>query len=175
MNRLQTRPDLPCKLDYSSNSVTVHEDTHSNSESVHCNTTEVALMFASSINKFYLLPGSQFKEANGKWLPVFRYPPVSCIVLIRIFGKSNCFLATCFQSVSCLASSFTLKMEANWSSDTSTDFKRTTRLYIREDIVLRLATPHEVRVRDNVWRGKVHVNPASAVHMTPQGNISALY
>jgi hypothetical protein len=39
-------------------------------------------------------------------------------------------LATCFMLVSCLAYSFTLKVYAEYSSETSVDFQRKTRSYI---------------------------------------------
>jgi hypothetical protein len=45
-------------------------------------------------------------------------------------------LATLFTLVSCLAYSLTLKMEATFSPETSLDFQRTTRRYIREDRTL---------------------------------------
>jgi hypothetical protein len=46
-------------------------------------------------------------------------------------------LATCFMLVSCSAYSFTLKMEATYSSETSVDFQRDTRRYLPEDRTLR--------------------------------------
>jgi hypothetical protein len=42
-------------------------------------------------------------------------------------------LATYFVLVYCLTYSLTLKMEATYSSETSTNFQRTTRRYIPED------------------------------------------
>jgi hypothetical protein len=44
--------------------------------------------------------------------------------------------ATCFTLVSCLSYSSTLKMEVTCSSETSVDFRRTTRRYIPEDRAL---------------------------------------
>jgi hypothetical protein len=53
------------------------------------------------------------------------------------FGRTWCLhlqalLATCFKLVSCSAYSWTLKMEATCSSETSVDFQRTTHRYIPE-------------------------------------------
>jgi hypothetical protein len=50
----------------------------------------------------------------------------------RCFGGVRC-LPLAFTMASCLAYSSTLKMDATCSSETSVDFKRTTRRYIPED------------------------------------------
>jgi hypothetical protein len=67
-------------------------------------------------------------------------------VLIAMAMKSVIFCdinqAACFMLVSCLAYSSILKMEAIRSSETSIDFHRTTRHYIREDRTLKLCGMH---------------------------------
>jgi hypothetical protein len=54
----------------------------------------------------------------------------------REAGSKQSKLATCFTVVSFLAYSWTLKMEAICSSETSFDFQRTIRRYISEDRTL---------------------------------------
>jgi hypothetical protein len=49
---------------------------------------------------------------------------------------NKALLATCSMLVSCLAYSWTLKMYATFSSETSVDFQRTTPHYTPEDIIL---------------------------------------
>jgi hypothetical protein len=52
---------------------------------------------------------------------------------LHIQGPRVALFATCFRLVSCLAISWTLKVEVTCSSDTSVDFQRSTRRYIPED------------------------------------------
>jgi hypothetical protein len=57
--------------------------------------------------------------------------------IIRNFGKPNALLDTCFTVVSCLAYSWTLKMDATCSSETLAAFQWTTWRYIPDDSTLQ--------------------------------------
>jgi hypothetical protein len=59
--------------------------------------------------------------------------PCSLLKVNRRFGGSRAKLGNFFALVSCFVYSSTFKMEAICSSETSVDFKRTTRRYILED------------------------------------------
>jgi hypothetical protein len=55
---------------------------------------------------------------------------------IYIYIKRRMIFATCFELVSCLAYTSTLKMEATCFSETSVAFQRTTRRYILKNVTV---------------------------------------
>jgi hypothetical protein len=59
-------------------------------------------------------------------------------LVMKSFIFCLALFATCARLVSCLAYSFSMKLEARCSSETSADFQRTTWRYIREDRNLQM-------------------------------------
>jgi hypothetical protein len=80
----------------------------------------------------------------------------SPIRINRRFGARWLSLPSAFMLVSCFVYSSTLKMRVTCSSETSVDFHRTTRLYIRKHITLR---NHRLRTS----------NPTYSVHVFTKG------
>jgi hypothetical protein len=78
-----------------------------------------------------VLVHSVYGQVSRNWLLVLHFPPLSYI--IQSFGKLIALLGTCFTSVSCLAYSLNLKVEATCSSDMPVDFQQTTQCYVPED------------------------------------------
>jgi hypothetical protein len=71
---------------------------------------------------------------------------------LKVNRRSRALLATCFMLVSCLSYSSTLKMEATCSSETSVEFKLTTRRYIPEARTLQTIRCPSAELRITPWQ-----------------------
>jgi hypothetical protein len=101
-------------------------------------------------------------RANGNRTPLFHFPSVSYINPdFQVADYSACHLLSRWFLAELIFS--TLKMEAICFSETSVDFKRTTRRYIQEDRTLQTVMYQQILVE--VSSAKFHENPFSSTRI----------